>query len=108
MYFRSSNISEVCNRILNDTLSDVEALAQIVVDLLGGECLVLDYETFVEEDRQTNWDAPAVVGGYRQLSYQFCTQLGWYHSSNSRFQPFGSSFPVEFIFRSCEDVFGEL
>lgn len=79
-----------------------------MIDLLGNECLDLSYDQFIEDDRQTNWEHPAVVSGYRQWTYQRCTQLGWYHSSNSMFQQFGSSFPVEFVFQACEDVFGEL
>lgn len=70
-----------------------------------GDCIDIDYETIVEEERRTNWDDITVEFGFRQYTYQLCTQLGWYHSSNSDFQPFGSSFPSDFRHQACGDIF---
>lgn len=43
----------------------------------------------------------------RQWMYQTCTEFGWYQTSGSDHQPFGSSFPVEFYTQLCSDVYSE-
>lgn len=90
--------------------SDAAAIAAVVIYLIDElgydeECIDIDYESAIEGERQTGWDDPVVGFGLRQYTYQVCTQLGWYHSSNSRFQPFGSSFPSPFRHQACGDVF---
>lgn len=42
----------------------------------------------------------------RSYEYQLCTELGWFESSDSDDQPFGSGFPADFQYQLCEDVFG--
>lgn len=46
-----------------------------MIEQLNGECLAIDYEQFIENDRQTNWDDPAVASGDRQWMYQLCNLL---------------------------------
>lgn len=107
-YYRLVNIEGVCELMADDEFeTPAEAVAAVVMYLLEAECIDVDYDRIIEADRQTGWDDTAVAGGFRQYTYMACTQFGWYHSSGSRFQPYGSSFPVEFIFQACEDVFGD-
>ena len=42
----------------------------------------------------------------RQWFYQTCTEFGYYHTSDSDNQPFGSMFPLKFSIQECEDIFG--
>lgn len=100
------SIAEVCNIITGDHPSDAHAVGAILDLLLEDDCVFIDYEIVLEEERRTEWNATTVEFGIRQWSYQSCSQFVWYHSSNSTFQPFGSSFPVDFMYRACEDVFG--
>lgn len=79
-----------------------------MIDEIGeveGACIDIDYQVAVEAERETNWDSDTVGFGLRQYTYQLCTQLGWYHSSNSNFQPFGSSFSADFRHTTCADIF---
>lgn len=70
---RAADISDVCDTLLsNETLTDVESLAQFIIDRLDGQCIDLDYEKAVEDTRQTNWNDSAVVRGDRQWMYQKC------------------------------------
>jgi len=107
------NIDGVCNLMLNNTeASEVEAVASVVEYLLAQledepECVNIDYEYAVESDRQTSWNSTAAESGFRQYTYMECTQFGWYHSSSSRFQPFGSRFPLSLRLQACADVFPE-
>lgn len=77
-YCRLVNIDGVCEVMADVTIvSDAEAIAQVLRFLLPDdqECIDIDYETIIEADRQTGWDDPAVAGGFRQYSYQACTQV---------------------------------
>lgn len=69
--------------------------------------MIVDYEYTIEMERQIEWNATAVQTGYRQWAYQYCSMIGWFHTSGSPDQPFGSSFPVETYHAGCEAVFGE-
>lgn len=107
-----TNVAGVCELLDNGShASSAEGIAAVfvyVIDELGGEdeeCIDIDYEAVVEGERQTQWDEPVVAFGLRQYTYQLCTQLGWYHSSTSNFQPFGSSFPAYFRHQACGDIF---
>jgi len=101
------SIENVCEIFLGEHESDAHAIAELLDILLEDECVDISYERVLFEERQTAWDAPAVSYGLRQWSYQSCTQFVWYHSSNSRFQPFGNRFPAEFVYQACADVFGD-
>lgn len=77
--------------------SSVESIAHVIyalVDVDAGECINIDYDDIIENERRTEWDAPAVAIGYRQWSYQRCSRLGWFHTSGSPDQPFGNQFPI--------------
>jgi len=39
-------------------------------------------------------------------TYQTCSEFGWFQSSESPNQPFGSSFPATLYTDQCHDVFG--
>lgn len=110
-FYRITNVDGVCRLLDNETYeSDAEAIAAVIVYLIDeigeeGQCIDIDYQVVVAAERETSWDADAVDFGLRQYTYQLCTQLGWYHSSNSNFQPFGSSFPANFRHQACGDIF---
>lgn len=41
----------------------------------------------------------------RQWIYQTCSEYGWYQTSGSKNQPFGSSFPIDLYYRLCADIY---
>lgn len=60
--------------------STVESIAHVLYALIdpdAGECINIDYDYIVENERRTEWDAPAVVTGFRQWAYQLCSTIGW-------------------------------
>ncbi|XP_037043767.1 putative serine protease K12H4.7 isoform X3 [Bradysia coprophila] len=90
--------------------STVESIAHVVLAIIDpeeGECLNIDFDDIIEAERETEWDSPAVVTGYRQWTHQLCSLIGWFHTSGSPDQPFGDSFPVEVYHDGCAAVFGE-
>jgi len=106
-----TNVAGVCTLLANETHpSDAAAIAAVIVYLIdelgdGAECIDIDYQVVVAAERETNWEDSAGNYGFRQYTYQLCTQFGWYHSSDSRFQPYGSSFPADFRHQACGDIF---
>lgn len=67
-------------------------------------CISMDYASDIEElkkdDTRTGWS-------FRPWYYQTCSEFGWYQTTDSEDQPFGSLSPVEFYLQLCQDVFGE-
>lgn len=43
----------------------------------------------------------------RPWIYQTCNELGWFQTSTSLNQPFGSKYPLEFFTALCGDAYGE-
>lgn len=42
----------------------------------------------------------------RQWIYQTCNEYGWYQTSSSAAQPFGTKFPLALFTTMCADLFG--
>lgn len=42
----------------------------------------------------------------RQWIFQTCNEFGWYQTSGSRDQPFGTKFPVTLYTTMCGDIYG--
>lgn len=102
-------IQATCDHIIAGE-SSIESIAYILnnfIDIDGGQCIDIDYDSIIEAERQTEWDSPAVEVGYRQWTYQLCSQIGWFHTSGAEDQPFGDRFPVELYHAGCQAVFGD-
>lgn len=56
--------------------------------------------------RETEWGSPATIAPGRQWYYQTCSEFGWFRTSDSKYQPFGSSFPAELFYEQCKEIFG--
>lgn len=89
-------------------LSVFEYLANATDGAPSEWCLTLDYDSIIAEDRRVELDSLSAITGIRQRTYQQCTQLGWHHTSDSRNQPFGHRFPLQFSMDACQDVFREV
>ena len=61
--------------------------------LSGTECLDYTYQSFVDYLGQTEYGS---TGGFRQWTYQTCSEFGWYQTSDQPDHPYGSKFPLEF------------
>lgn len=98
-----------CNHIVSagGTVQSIAYILESIIDVVGGECINIDWDYIIEAERQVEWEAPAVLIGYRQWTYQLCSQIGWFHTSGSPDQPFGSEFPVDIYHEGCRAVFGD-
>ncbi|KAJ6628026.1 putative serine protease F56F10.1 [Pseudolycoriella hygida] len=104
------SVRAVCDLITNGTEPEINRLASFInyaIEGIGVDCLPNGYDYLVENDREIDWDHPVNDLGMRPWSYQLCSQFGWFHSSNSRFQPFGNGFGSHWFYIVCQDVFGD-
>lgn len=98
------------NSTLNGTASEStpsQALAQALGAITGNYCITVDYEEFIRLENQEELNATLSYVGIRQVTYQLCTQLGWWSTSESDQHPFGSFYPLAFYTEVCTRVFGE-
>lgn len=109
IFCRRPYVAPVCDMLLqhNDTSTPAEAVAIVFKSYLGGSCIPVDYEEFIRRDRVIEIDSDYSYMGLRAITYQLCTQLGWFATSESASQPFGSFYPLAFYTEVCTNVFGD-
>lgn len=87
---------------------DIYGVANLIKDVAAeGGCIPINYDMVVEFESGFELDSPNVVLGARQWGYLACVEIGWFHTSDSRFQPFGDRFGMELFHQFCMDVFGD-
>ncbi|KAG4071866.1 hypothetical protein HA402_006027 [Bradysia odoriphaga] len=87
-----------------DTLNSLIRWVLYVYD--GPECYNIDYEEYIEELTQTNWDAR--FASRRALAYLRCTQIGAFRiPSDYEFTAFPQLLTDEYHYKFCEDILGE-
>lgn len=109
----TGDIERVCEELLdptNVTETDLDAFSRFYTRRIFGnnpsddDCIDATFEGDVEFYSNTSWDHYATRSAARQWFYQTCAEFGWYQTSGSRFQPFGSNFPVELDINWCNHV----
>jgi len=71
------------------------------------ECISVNYNYLVKYMKNVNFDSGPGHAGIRQWSYQTCTELGYYQTTDIREQIFGHLFSLDFYVRQCKVIFGE-
>lgn len=103
-------ISVLCSIMNNATLGDSIERYAIINDLMlhtyGSKCVDTTYDDYVTSMQKTDWKSSAAEGG-RQWLYQTCTEFGFYQTTDSPKQVYGSLFPLSFSLKQCMDIFGE-
>lgn len=100
------NIKTVCGVMTNKSIGDEMKRYAAVNDFFRkGKCVDASYRNFIDFMRETNWDS-GNAGGYRQWTYQTCTEFGYFQTSDSKYQVFGTNTPLEFFLKQCVDVYG--
>lgn len=102
-YHWPGDIEGACEIILRPE-EGISGVGQWITSQLG-ICVETGYSNFINFYRETNWNHGSNLNSYRQWIYQTCAEYGWFQTSNSDDQPFGSSFPVELFIQTCEDLY---
>jgi hypothetical protein len=97
-------INEMCEHILEEHTDDIAAVGSWY-SRNNDKCKDLTYQTMVDFLKKTGWNDPAAEGAGRMWLYQTCSEFGWYQTSGSDKQIFGSNFPLEFYVQLCKDVY---
>lgn len=114
--FRSGDIEGFCEVLLDPAYpneTDLDAFVRWYTRRVFGsnpsedDCADASFGSDVELHRNSSWDSVATRSAMRQWFFQTCNEFGWFETSGSRFQPFGSRFPVDKFHRWCSEVYGD-
>lgn len=110
--FDESEVFEICQSLLqlSSSMSEMEAFAKFHLSLLpeSDECFNVNLNEVVTTYQNEDLTSIIVVYGIRQAVYQQCSTLGWFPTSNSNYQPFGTNVDVGALYAICEGVFGSM
>uniref|UniRef100_A0A1B0DNK3 Uncharacterized protein n=1 Tax=Phlebotomus papatasi TaxID=29031 RepID=A0A1B0DNK3_PHLPP len=98
-YHWPGDIEGTCEIIMSQD-TDIDGFTEYARRRMGG-CWSAEYKYFVEYYSRTQWTTDIM----RQWLFQTCNEYGWYQTSGSNNQPFGSSFPVDFYYQWCTDIY---
>jgi len=108
--FYSVDLNDLCNIMtdtsLGDPLARYAAVNTRLLSLFGGSCADFTYASWIDYLKGSSWSDQSAQDGYRQWFYQTCTEFGYYQSSDSKEQPFGSQFPIDYLVAECAEVYG--
>lgn len=105
-YSHRMGVDTLCNYY--DSHDDpMDALASFINQLLP-DCVPVSAYSQLTIFQDVNWDSAGHVNGMRQITYQFCRELGWYVSSSGADHPFGHRFPLELFQQQCFYLLGPM
>lgn len=109
------DIPNLCSSLFeNAGESDLQAYARWFVLTVFGEnpaaddCVDFRFENQVEIHRNISWDSFPAGRGYRQWFFQLCSEFGWFRTTASPYQPFGSRVTLDFYLTFCNEVYGDM
>ncbi|XP_001954823.3 putative serine protease K12H4.7 [Drosophila ananassae] len=100
------DIPKQCSVLRSFSDDDAEALSKFInwkVHEHTGECISA---TFDGTTGYYEWAKDNYEDSDLPWFFQTCSEFGWFQSSGSSHQPFGSSFPSKLYEDTCEAVFG--
>ncbi|XP_065089084.1 putative serine protease K12H4.7 [Ochlerotatus camptorhynchus] len=107
-YHWPGDIEGVCEIINDEAITnDMTALANWFTRGVTS-CMDLTYDSTIRYYRSTDWNHGANRGAMRPWLYQTCAEYGWYQTSGSDMQIFGSGFPVDLYIKMCIDLYDYL
>ncbi|XP_014096121.1 putative serine protease K12H4.7 [Bactrocera oleae] len=99
----TGQIERVCSKIMEGE-TDISGVAGYLLTQFGSaSCNQLTYKAIIATMMDSTFDDNIM----RQWVYQTCNEFGWYQTSRSTQQPFGTKFPVDLYLQMCEDIYGE-
>lgn len=115
---RPGVIETICREIMRENqnaTTDVEsdelyAFAKFIWRRLfnpNQKCISVNYKKDIVHLQNDDWSSTASKSNIRQWFYQTCTEFGWYQTSASEKQPFGTNFPIDLYLNLCKDMFGD-
>ncbi|XP_058831051.1 thymus-specific serine protease-like [Topomyia yanbarensis] len=107
-YHQTGDIEGVCEIINDESISnDMTALAKWFTQGVSS-CMDITYASSIRYYVNTDWNHGANRGAMRPWTYQTCAEYGWYQTSGSENQIFGSGFPVDLYIQICADLYDNM
>lgn len=114
-FLRPGLIEAYCKRISYENVNatnDLEShelyafskLFQLLFLSPKEKCISMNYEDDIAILKKTD---TRTGFAFRPWYYQTCSEFGWYQTTDSEDQPFGTKSPVQFYLKLCRDIFGE-
>ncbi|XP_064550582.1 putative serine protease K12H4.7 [Drosophila montana] len=100
----AGNIEAVCQKIMAES-SDLVGVSSYILSEFeesGGNCHDLSYDAIIGVLSESRYTGNIM----RQWIFQTCNEYGWYQTSGSSAQPFGTKFPVALYTTMCADLYG--
>jgi len=97
------SIKTICSIMTNYTSDPVSGYAK-VSNLFNPKCLPVSYNQMVQQVRDIKTFSVGGVG-LRQWTYQTCNEFGYFQTTDSNNQPFGTLVPIDFYTDLCIDAF---
>lgn len=103
-YHRAGDLDKACEVIMDPEfiLNPIGGVAKWVTSNFDpNSCIDTSYEGFIEKYKNPAFGNDIM----RQWIYQTCNEFGWYQSSTSSNQIFGTMFPVNLNIKMCADLY---
>ncbi|XP_030374872.1 putative serine protease K12H4.7 [Scaptodrosophila lebanonensis] len=99
----TGQIEGVCQKILAES-TDVGGVSSYILGEFGNsqKCNDLSYDAIISSLLESTYTGNIM----RQWIYQTCNEYGWYQTSGSSDQPFGTKFPLTLYTTMCADAYG--
>lgn len=100
------DIKYLCNIMESTPSSPLESYANVsnlFLKLGNMPCMDASYADAIAQ--LANLTSPDSGVGARQWTYQTCTEFGYFQTTDSSNQPFGSSVPLKYSLDMCKDLF---
>lgn len=117
-YHRPGIIEGACQKILAENVNgtgietdDLYTFAKFIrsqIESSVTKCNSFSFNETIKLLSNGSWDGLASRASMRQWIYQTCSEFGWYQTSGSDDQPFGSGFPVDLYVRMCNNAYGDV
>jgi len=98
------DIQSLCKIMDDSTKALIDRYVAVAQLYSPGQCIDVAYTSMIRQLQDTSPMAAGV--GIRQWTYQTCTEFGYFQSTDSPNQPFGTLVPISFYTGICRDAFG--
>ncbi|XP_036347129.1 uncharacterized protein LOC118756474, partial [Rhagoletis pomonella] len=99
----TGQIEGVCSKIMEGENDIVGVAGYLLTEFGNSSCNQLSYKSIIASLLDSSYTGDIM----RQWIYQTCNEYGWYQTSGSQNQPFGTKFPVTLYIQMCQDLYGE-
>merc|ERR1719430_2991127 len=90
---------------MGEPILRLAAVNDVMLSMGQDECLDHSYASYLSQLTNTTFGGSGI--GWRQWTWQTCTEFGWYQTTNQESSVYGGSLPLDFFERWCKDAFGE-